>query len=182
MNTQTLWDTYHTDIELFVFSKVKDKAITDDLVQEVFIKVHTKIDTLKDDAKVKSWMLSIARNTVMDYFNSDKNEDISDLDVVEEIEESEHTEKDCLRGIIKSLPKKYRDPLYLSDIKGIKQKEIALRLNLPLSTVKSQIQRARKLIAKGYMDCCDFTINEKGHLVGEIKERENCKVCNSLSI
>ena len=50
-----------------------------------------------------------------------------------------------------------------------------LKQNLP--TTKSQIQRARKLIAKGFMDCCGFVLNKKGNLVGEIKEKEDCKVC-----
>ena len=77
-----------------------------------------------------------------------------------------------------ALPKKYRDPLFLSDIKGLKQAEVASQLNLLLPTTKSRIQRARKLIAQGYVKCCDFTINQKGHLVGEIKNKEDCKVCN----
>ena len=48
---------------------------------------------------------------------------------------------------------------------------------LCLPTTKSQIQRARKLIAKGFMDCCGFTLNNKGNLVGEIQEKEDCNVC-----
>ena len=75
------------------------------------------------------------------------------------------------------MPKKYRDPLFLSDIKGIKQKDIAIQLKLPLPTIKSRIQRARKLIVKGYMECCDYKLNEQGYLVGEIKDKEECKVC-----
>ena len=67
--------------------------------------------------------------------------------------------------------------MFLSDIKGIKQQEVAKQLKLPLSTVKSQIQRARKLIAQGFMDCCGFVMNEEGHLVGEIQDKADCKVC-----
>jgi len=67
--------------------------------------------------------------------------------------------------------------LFLSDIKGMKQSDVAKLLNQNLPTTKSQIQRARKLITKGFMDCCGFILNDKGHLVGEIQEKENCKVC-----
>ena len=74
--------------------------------------------------------------------------------------------------------KKYRTPLFLSDIKGMKQSEVAKQLNQNLPTTKSQIQRARKLIAQGFMDCCGFVLNEQGYLVGEIQEKINCKVCN----
>ena len=89
-----------------------------------------------------------------------------------------HNEKDCLHGIIKRLPKKYRDPLFLSDIKGMKQGDIANQLKLQLSTAKSRIQRARKQIAKGYMECCDFKLNQKGFLVGEVKDKRDCKICS----
>jgi RNA polymerase sigma-70 factor (ECF subfamily) len=67
--------------------------------------------------------------------------------------------------------------LFLSDIKGLKQQEVANQLQQSLSTTKSQIQRARKLIAQGFMDCCGFVINKEGNLVGEIQEKEDCKVC-----
>lgn len=82
------------------------------------------------------------------------------------------------RFIIKSLPKKYREPLFLSDIKGLKQADVALQLKLELSTAKSRIQRARKMVAQGYMHCCDYKLNDKGFLVGEIKDKKDCKVCS----
>lgn len=55
---------------------------------------------------------------------------------------------------------------------------MATQLNQTLPTTKSQIKRARKLIAKGFMDCCGFVLNDDGNLVGEIKDREDCKVCS----
>ena len=66
----------------------------------------------------------------------------------------------------------------MSDIKGVKQEEIARQFNQPLSTTKSQIQRARKRIAQGFIDCCGFIMNTDGKLVGEIQEKKDCKVCN----
>lgn len=179
MTTTQIWETYSEDVKRFIFSKVKDAQITDDLVQEVFIKVHTKMTSLQEESKVKSWLFSIARNTALDYFRKVQVEvALENKDVTDKDENYSHTEKDCLPGIIKNLPKKYRDPLFLSDIKGLKQAEIAAQLKLPLATVKSQIQRGRKMIMQGYMDCCDYKLNEKGFLVGEVKDRKQCKVCN----
>ena len=68
--------------------------------------------------------------------------------------------------------------MFLSDIKGLKQQEVADQLHQNLPTTKSQIQRARKLIAQGFMDCCGFVMNNEGNLVGEIKDKEDCKVCS----
>jgi len=179
MTTKNIWKQYADDIKYFILSKVKDAPVADDLLQDTFIKVHTKLDTLKDKEKVKSWIFSIARYTVLDYFKQrDLVYEMTDDDFVFEEQKLEHTEADCLHGIIKSLPKKYRDPLFLSDIKGLKQTEVSEQLHLPLSTVKSQIQRGRKLIAQGFVDCCDLVLNDRGYLVGEIKDKADCKVCH----
>lgn len=176
--TKDIWNHYANDIKYFILSKVKDVNIADDLLQETFIKVHTKLSALKDEDKVKPWLFSIARYTVMDYFRErDFVYEMTDEDVVLEDQKLEHSEIDCLRGIVKNLPKKYRDPLFLSDIKGMKQSKISEQLHLPLPTVKSQIQRGRKLITQGFMDCCDYKVNDNGHLVGELKEKADCKVC-----
>ncbi len=177
--TKALWNHHADDIKYFILSKVKDASVADDLLQDTFIKVHTKLETLKHDDKAKSWLFSIARYTVLDYFRTrDIVYEMTDEDFAFEDQKLEHTEMDCLHGIIKRLPKKYRDPLFLSDIKGMKQAQVSKQLQLPLPTVKSQIQRGRKLIAQGFIDCCDFKVNDNGFLVGELKEKADCKVCN----
>ena len=180
MDTKVIWRKYHQDLRRFIFSKVKDEQIADDLLQEVFIKVHTKINQLTDKNKLKSWLFTIARNTVMNFFKSHALLETLKEDnlLLEEEITSDHSEQDCLLGIINHLPNKYKRPLYLADIKGVKQTEIAKKLDLPLPTIKSQIQRGRKLIVQGYMECCDYKLNDKGKLVGERREKVNCKVCH----
>lgn len=179
MTTQEVWGKYSEDIKRFIFSKVKNMVITDDILQDTFIKIHTKLHTLKDHSKLKPWSFTIARNSIIDYFKTTNTTfSLTDFDIpLVDSKEYIHTEKDCLQGIIKNLPKKYRDPLFLSDIKGLKQQEVAEQLKQSLSTTKSQIQRARKLITKGFMDCCGFVLNEDGKLVGEIQEKLDCKIC-----
>lgn len=179
MTTQEIWTVYNNDIRKFIISKIHDKNITEDIIQDTFIKIHTKLHTLKDTDKLKSWIFTVARNTIIDYFKSTKHvNSITNLELKdEETTDTSHTESDCLRGIIKKLPKKYRTPLFLADIKGMKQQEVANYLNQNLATTKSQIQRARKMITEGFMNCCDFILDENGKLVGEIKDKEDCKIC-----
>ena len=178
MTTQQVWQQYSEDLKRFILSKVKDSAIADDILQDTFIKIHTKLHTLKDITKLKSWCFTVARNAILDYFKaSNKTFEFANFETETQLEETIHTEKDCLRGILQNLPKKYRDPLFLSDIKGLKQAEVAEQLKQTISTTKSQIQRARKLIAQGFMDCCGYVLNEEGKLVGEIQDKKDCKVC-----
>lgn len=176
-NTQSIYQKYHQDVRAFIFSKVKDDNISDDLLQDVFIKVHIKKDSLKDESKLKSWILTITHHTVMDYFRQLQHDtSIVDETMADEVA-PQHTEQDCLHGILKNIPKKYATPIYLYDIKGMKQKDIATQLGRPLATIKSQIQRGRKMVAQGYIDCCGYTLNEDGKLVGEVRDLEDCKVC-----
>ncbi|MFN0727903.1 sigma-70 family RNA polymerase sigma factor [Polaribacter gochangensis] len=179
MTTQQVWTTYSEDLKRFIISKVKDVAIADDILQDTFIKIHTKLHTLKDIKKLKAWCFTVARNSILDYWKStNQTFEIANFEAETILAEDEHTEKDCLRGILQSLPKKYRDPIFLSDIKGLKQQEVADQLKQSLPTTKSQIQRARKLIAQGFMDCCGYVLNDDGKLVGELQEKEDCKVCD----
>ena len=179
MTTKTIWDLYSADVKRFILSKVKDDMIADDILQDTFIKVHTKLHTLKSDSKLKPWLFSVARYTILDYFKGSKKAiELHEFQEEMDSQAQEHTEKDCLRGILINLPRKYRDPIFLSDIMGLKQKEVAQQLRLPLPTVKSQIQRGRKQIAKGFMDCCGYKMNQQGYLVGEIQSKDDCKVCS----
>ncbi|WP_103070807.1 sigma-70 family RNA polymerase sigma factor [Aquimarina sediminis] len=181
MKTLQIWETYQDEIRRFIKSKVRDNQITDDLIQETFVKAHNNIGRLKNDSKIKPWLFTIARNTVYDFYKENRyTVDFEDVDekVSEESDSNHvHTEKDCLPGLINALPQKYRIPLLLSDIKGLKQDQIAKQLGVPLPTIKSQIQRARKMLIKGYMNCCDYKLNDKGQLVGEAKDKEGCKIC-----
>ena len=179
MTTHQVWKSYSEDLKRFIISKVKNSTIADDILQDTFIKIHTKLHTLNDITKIKPWCFTVARNSILDYWKStNQTFEIANFEAETEIVENSHTEQDCLKAILKNLPKKYRDPLFLSDIKGLKQQEVADQLQQTLSTTKSQIQRARKLIAQGFMDCCGFVMNTEGNLMGEIKEKEDCKVCN----
>lgn len=53
MDINKIWSLYNQDIKHFIFSKVKNEQIANDLVQETFIKAHMKLDGLKDVSKVK---------------------------------------------------------------------------------------------------------------------------------
>lgn len=179
MTTKEVWKLYSDDVKRFIVSKVHETTIAENILQDTFIKVHTKLHTLNDLTKLKSWIFTIARNSIMDHFKkANKTFEFADFESETTVLENVHTEQDCLQGILQSLPKKYRNPLFLSDIKGLKQAEVANQLNQNLPTTKSQIQRARKLIAQGFMDCCGLVLNDHGNLVGEIQEKEDCKICN----
>ena len=71
-NIEELWLKLGNKLKAFILSKVHDETTADDILQEVFLKIHSKIDTLNDDTKIQSWIYQITRNLVVDYFRSIK--------------------------------------------------------------------------------------------------------------
>jgi RNA polymerase sigma-70 factor (ECF subfamily) len=180
MNTEKIWTEFSLALKKFIFSKVKNKAVTDDILQEVFIKIHLHKNELQKKEQLKSWLFSIANNSTQDYFR--KKELVlpnkPEENTQEETSKDTHNPSDCLIPLILALPKKYKEALLLSEIKGIKQQAVAEQLGISLSAAKSRIQRGRDLLKKGFVNCCDYQLDEKGFLKGENKNVEDCKVCN----
>ncbi|MFD1039496.1 RNA polymerase sigma factor SigX [Virgibacillus byunsanensis] len=67
-----IYDKYHQDLYQFIFYMVKDKETTEDLVQEVYIKVMHSYTSFKGDSTLKTWLFSIARHKTIDYFRAQK--------------------------------------------------------------------------------------------------------------
>lgn len=179
MDTKDIWNLYAIDLKKFILSRTKNPTLTEDILQDVFIKIHTKKQNLKDISNLKSWIFSIANNTMLDEFRKQtKSTNTTEQELQKDtIFQVPHTPEDCLLPLILKLPKKYRDVLFLSTIKGLKQTEISKQLEISLPATKSRILRGRELLKHEYMDCCDYTLDENGHLKGEQKNIEECKVC-----
>jgi len=80
MTTNQVWIKYSDDVKFFILSKVKDINITNDILQDTFIKIHTKLHTLKDLNKLKPWIFTIARNSIIDnYKNANKTFEIANF-------------------------------------------------------------------------------------------------------
>ena len=181
MDTKDIWNLYAIDLRKFILSKTKNSTLTDDILQDVFIKIHTKKNSLKDISNIKSWIFSIANNTMLDEFKKQSKKEIN-YHIEQKTQKNNivinhHNPEDCLLPLILRLPKKYRDVLFLSTIKNLKQVEISQQLDISLSATKSRILRGRELLKHEYMDCCNYTLDENGHLKGEQKNIDECKVC-----
>lgn len=179
ITSENVWNQFSNDLKTYIFSKVKNEENTNDILQDVFVKIHLNIDKLQKKESLKSWLFSITHNTIMNFFNKKELNSITEMMVIEERQETEgHEAKNCIIPLINHLPELYREPLLQSEIYGKKQTEVAKMMGLTLSATKSRIQRGRKLLQQGFMECCNYKLNKEGLLVGEHKEKEECKMCN----
>lgn len=146
-NTVIVWNKLQQDLREFVSRRVKDKDIADDIVQDVFLKVQTNLEQLKDKNKISAWIYRITQNVVMDYFRKHNNP-IRPIDV--NWETSQHEFNDCvahcLNVLLENLPEKYGTALKLTELENLSQYELAERLNISYSGARSRVQRARKML------------------------------------
>ena len=57
---EAIYEKYHQDLFQYIFYMVKDKSLTEDLIQEVYIKVLKAYDSFRGESSEKSWLFSIA--------------------------------------------------------------------------------------------------------------------------
>lgn len=141
------WKRVQSELKGFVYKRVKDKALAEDIVHDVFLKVQSKIHQVKEVEKIFGWIYQITRNTITDHYRKQsKSVNPKDLDW----ESSPPNYNDCVSNAIKeliaTLPDKYRIPLEMSEFQSMSQLEVAEKLNLNYATAKARVQRARKML------------------------------------
>jgi len=182
MTTEQVWEAFHTHLQQFIRKRVPDDSTAEDLLQEVFLKIHQRIETVKDVKRLESWVYQITRHVIIDYYRGKERpwaaldapevlklaEDLPDDDVVGELFPS-------VRAMVKSLPEHDRQALVLTQYQGLTQRELAERLGLSFSGAKSRVQRAREKLKQMLLECCHFELDRRGHV---IDYQPRCAYCS----
>ena len=141
------WNNVQSELKGFVYKRVKDKALTEDIVHDVFLKVQTKIHQVKESDKLFGWIYQITRNTITDHYRKNS-KSINPKDI--DWESSPPNFNDCVTNaineLILTLPDKYRVPLEMTELQNMSQLEVAEKLGLNYTTAKARVQRARQML------------------------------------
>ena len=178
---EQIWKGYHSKLHSFIQSRVHEKSTADDILQDVFVRIQSRIGTLKEDSKIQSWIYQITRNAMIDYYRASKKigelpEDLSSTNT-DTVDKSRQEIASCLLPMIQSLPNHCRETLMLSEIEGLSQKEVATKMGLSLSGVKSRVQRGRTLVKKLLMECCQFEFDHRGNVTDYDSKGDTCNKC-----
>jgi len=161
---------------------VANEQDAEDILQDVFLKIYSNINQVKDNDRIYAWVYRITRNLIVDYYR--KKRDIAEFsDLPDEIKTDNDEEEIinglvlCLKNMIDSLPDKYKQAIMLTELGGLTQKELAQKLGMSISGAKSRVQRGRNLLKEKFFECCKFQFDAYGNIV-EYQHKENsCKYC-----
>jgi RNA polymerase sigma-70 factor (ECF subfamily) len=177
------WIQLQPKLEGFIYQRVKNTAETKDILQDVYIKAFTKINSLKQPDKLSAWVYSIARNEVNAFFNEKKKAQVE----IPEIDAND-TEfiSTCIEEyaapFINALPQKYSEALQLVFIENLSQKELAKRLNISYSGAKSRVQRGKAKLKELIIACCTIEHDSYGNILNYTKKKDGfCPIPVSCS-
>jgi RNA polymerase sigma-70 factor, ECF subfamily len=175
----SIWTDFHKELKGFIQNKTRNSYDTDDILQEVFIKIIRNIDKVNQSENLRQYLYGIVKNSVNDYFK--KGNRIVDAPYIEESfsEEEAHTlnstvAESCIKPFINKLPAHYREALLITEFQDISQKDLASKLNISYSGAKSRVQRGKEKLKELFVKCCDFEIDAYGNLLSNKKTSCGC--------
>lgn len=169
------WQEHKTRLRGYIAKRVRESDAVDDILQDVFLKAHINLHTVKSHGSVAAWLFRIAANAIADHYRSQKpwDELPDELAALEPERDYVAELASCLQPLIADLPETYQSALVLSELEGLPQKEVADRLGISLSGAKSRIQRGREKLRQRLLDCCDIETGQSG-IIGYEPRDKNC--------
>ena len=190
-----VYDEFYEKIHVYL-RRLVGEATAEDATQEVFVKVDKNLAHFKGKCSISTWVYRIATNAALDRLRSKAHRqdrqtsslsdtedgsdvDISDADASEdkkvlaadrEAIRAEMTE--CIREFVGRLPPEYQTVIVLSELKDLKNQEIADILEVSLHTVKIRLHRARARLKQEFESGCEFYRDEDNVLACDRKQGE----------
>ncbi len=162
-----LFEKHHVSLFNFFMRLTGNRNISEDLVQEVFMRMLKYRSTYQGRSKFTLWMYQIARNAHIDFLRKKKNtlsldeqwsEPItSEASPAEKLEGGQEVQ--LMRQALAQLPLKKREVLILSRYQNLKYKEIAELMDCHIGTVKAHVHRAIKELGKIYFELQGGTVS-----------------------
>jgi RNA polymerase sigma-70 factor (ECF subfamily) len=144
---EALVKAYHGDIFRYAVWLVHDRHVAEDIVQETFLRAWKSLDSLNEQSKAKSWLITILRRENARRFERKQFNlvDIEDHPVVDDhaLSTEATMEQKLIQRQIMKLAAEYREPLLLQVVGGFSGEEISDMLGLNKNTVMTRLFRAR---------------------------------------
>jgi RNA polymerase sigma-70 factor (ECF subfamily) len=175
-------EQHRTAVTRYIHYLVRNTAEAEDLAQETFLRAHRQLIALRDRAALQSWLYQIASHVCIDRLRQrtcvtrrQVDTTVEELPIADAhqpspltiIQQSEMSE--CVQRYVSNLSDGYKAVLLFHDADGLTADEIAQLLQLPLTTVKMRLHRARRQLQAALNNACAFGRDERGVFICEPK-------------
>jgi RNA polymerase sigma-70 factor, ECF subfamily len=182
MDNQNMFFECETKITKRIASKVNDSMDIEDLRQEVFIRYKKGLENIKNTDNLCGYLLRITDNIVHDYYRNKFKIPSESFNPTLQYENSEQNivedgyslSEISVITFLNKLSEKYKEALILTEINGESQKNVAEKLNLTYSALKSRVQRARKMLKAEILNCCDYKFDTYGNIISCCENNPCC--------
>lgn len=155
----------------YVGTHVADASVLDDLVQDVLLRLHRHLGSLRSADKLTVLVYRTARSVVVDHFRrrratAEVPEELAAPALLPEAFDPDPTAilSRWVAGRVERLPAHYREVLRRTELQGQTQRQVADELGLAYSTVKSRAQRGRALLHADLLACCRVEVDVRGRV------------------
>lgn len=174
---EKLLKRHQSKVYSFIYAKIKDKDICEDIFQDSFIKVIKSLKSGKynEQGKFSSWLICIANNTMMDYFNQNAKipiiKNTNEYSPVNFIKDTNLSAQDILVNddismnlimLVEKLPENQKIILKMRINDGLSFREISeltdTTINVVLGNMRYAIKNLKKLIKKHKIDLTEYNI------------------------
>ena len=161
------WHELGDRLRVYVARRV-NPGDADDVVQSVMVKLLERRAGIDADS-VRAWLFTVTRNAVAEYYRQhrpsvdlDSFGDVPETDELDPADRTIGNLSDCLDPMLRMLPESDAGLLRRIDLQGEAQTDLAASLGIPLSTLKSRVQRARTKLRSAFDDCCAIQLGRNG--------------------
>ncbi len=179
---EKLWSEYCCRLLAFIRGKVADENEADDILQDVFLRLHAGLCCREAVTHLDAWIYRVTRNLIVDHYR--RRRPVEELPDTIAARQDSDLEEDprarlafSLRETIDELPAPYREALIATEYEGLSQQQLAERAGISLSGAKSRVQRARERLRQLLLDCCHFELDRHGRI---IDYHRRCCRCNPV--
>jgi RNA polymerase sigma-70 factor, ECF subfamily len=164
--TEQLWHSLAAQLRSFIIGRIGNPAVAEDVLQDVFLKLHEKLPSLRETERIKAWVWRITRNALADHLRRQRPTEELPADLRDADGEPDLPDlRPALRQFLSALPAENREALELTEFHGLKQEELAARLGLSVSGAKSRLQRARARLRAEFEACCRLDFDQRGRII-----------------
>jgi RNA polymerase sigma-70 factor (ECF subfamily) len=195
IGTQAIWEQFHDRLLAFIRRRVSNAADAEDILQEVFFRVHSNLSRLREAQSATSWVYRITSNAITDHYRATakvagsldqlqrEKGPSKDLPVPPGEDPGEDTDlsaelSHCLAPLLNQLSDSFQEAIRLTDLGNLSQKQAAQRLGLSVSGMKSRVQRGRSKLKDILFECCEIELDRRRGVV-DIQPRDSagCTDC-----